>query len=112
VKTAAALTRSDTPEPLTAPPPDTVIEAGTDIVLIGSPGQEKRFNQAFQRLEFLARPAMPSVRAEFGVAADPEASILAARAHEEVSWGEPSPSRHGNFLSELPFPGGILQRMG
>jgi len=43
-----ALKRPGAPEPLTAPPPDTVIEAGTDIVLIGNPEQEKRFNQAFQ----------------------------------------------------------------
>jgi Trk K+ transport system NAD-binding subunit len=46
--TVVALKRPDTPEPLTAPPPDTVLEVGTEIVLIGSPEQEKRFNQAFQ----------------------------------------------------------------
>jgi len=46
--TVVALHRPGIPEPLTAPPPDTVLVAGTDLVLIGSPEQEKRFNQAFQ----------------------------------------------------------------
>lgn len=46
--TVVALERPGVPEPLTTPPPDTVLKAGTVLVLIGSPEQEKRFNQAFQ----------------------------------------------------------------
>jgi Trk K+ transport system NAD-binding subunit len=42
-----ALLREDSPEPLVAPPPETVLDATMDLVLIGTPEQEKRFSQLF-----------------------------------------------------------------
>ncbi len=42
-----ALIRPDVPEPLVTPPPETVLEAGMEIVLIGNAEQEQRFKQEF-----------------------------------------------------------------
>jgi hypothetical protein len=42
-----ALERPGEPEPLVSPPPETVLEEGLGLILIGSPEQEERFNLAF-----------------------------------------------------------------
>ncbi|MBE0602751.1 MAG: NAD-binding protein, partial [Deltaproteobacteria bacterium] len=42
-----ALLREDSPDPLVSPPPETVLGTKMDLVLIGTPEQEKRFGQLF-----------------------------------------------------------------
>ena len=42
-----AIERSDSAEPLVMPSAETVLEAGSDLILIGSPEQEEEFNRTF-----------------------------------------------------------------
>jgi Trk K+ transport system NAD-binding subunit len=43
-----AIESSESAEPLVMPPPETVLEAGSDLILIGSPEQEEDFNRTFR----------------------------------------------------------------
>jgi len=42
-----AVLREDSPEPMVAPPRETVLDTRMDLILIGSPEQEKRFGEVF-----------------------------------------------------------------
>ncbi len=42
-----AILREESPEPMVGPPPETVLDTRMDLVLIGSPEQERRFGEAF-----------------------------------------------------------------
>jgi K+/H+ antiporter YhaU regulatory subunit KhtT len=43
-----AIENTGSPEPLLMPSAETVLEAGSDLILIGSPEQEEGFNRTFR----------------------------------------------------------------